>query len=157
MRMPQIATPYFGRLSYDPGSVIEFPAGLPGFEQQRRFVPVELADYHPLVFLQSLEPDGPCFPTLPVSAVDPDYRLQAAPEDLMLVGLPPARQPAMGSEALALAIVTVAETGITANLLAPVVVNLANRRAVQAIRPDGRHAHAHPLEAAEAAGVAACS
>ena len=63
----------------------------------------------------------------------------------------------MGGEALALAILTVAEGGLTANLLAPVVVNLANRRAVQAIRPDGRHSHAHPLEAAAAAGVAACS
>jgi flagellar assembly factor FliW len=151
--MPQIATAYFGRLSFDPESVIEFPAGLPGFESARRFVPVELAEYHPLVFLQSLDPGGPCFPALPVGAVDPAYRLEASPEDLALVGLPPRRQPAPG-EALALAVVAVAETGITANLLAPILVNLANRRAVQAIRPEPCYSHAHPLEPA---GVAACS
>jgi flagellar assembly factor FliW len=153
--MPQIATAYFGRLSYDPESVIEFPAGLPGFESARRFVPVELAEYHPLVFLQSVEPEGPCFPALPVTAVDPEYRLEVSPEDLALVGLGPRRQPAPNGQApLALAVVTVARTGITANLLAPIVVNLANRRAVQAIRPEPCYSHAHPLEPAE---VAACS
>ncbi|HWQ56923.1 MAG TPA: flagellar assembly protein FliW [Bryobacteraceae bacterium] len=152
--MPHIATAYFGRLPYQPESVIDFPAGLPGFENERRFLPVELPEYHPLVFLQSLEPQGPCFPTLPVTAVEPGYELEVVPEDLERVGLSGRRQPVMGRDVLVLAVLTVSEAGITANLLAPVVVNLANRRAVQAIRPEPRYSHAHPVETAE---VAVCS
>lgn len=155
--MPHIETAYFGRLAYEAESVIEFPAGLPGFEDRRRFVPVELAEYRPLVFLQCVEPGGPCFPALPVEAVEPGYRLEAAPEDLALAGFTTRRQPAMGREALVLAVLTVAESGITANLLAPLVINLAGRRAVQAIRPDRRYSHAHPVEAPESAEVPACS
>jgi flagellar assembly factor FliW len=43
---------------------------------------------------------------------------------------------------------------ITANLLAPVVISLATRRAVQAIASGSAYSHRHPLAAQE---VAACS
>ncbi len=155
--MPQIETAYFGRLAYDDSSVIEFPAGLPGFEDRRRFVPVELPEYRPLIFLQCVEPGGPCFPALPVEAVAPGYQVEISPEDLATAGFAPRRQPVAGREALVLAVLTVAESGITANLLAPVVINLAKRRAVQAIRTEGGYSHAHPLEAPENAEVPVCS
>jgi flagellar assembly factor FliW len=149
--MPQIETTYFGSLSWQPESAIEFPAGLPGFEDERSFLPVEIREYAPLVFLQSVRTPGLCFLTLPVLAADPEYRLEAAPEDLARIGLDPRRQPVVGKDVLCLAVLTVAEDGITANLLAPLVIALDSHRGVQAIQPQGRYSHRHPLACEEAA------
>jgi flagellar assembly factor FliW len=55
------------------------------------------------------------------------------------------RQPAAG-DVVCLALLSAAENGpLTANLLAPVVINLAAGRAVQAVRSDRAYSHKHPL------------
>ncbi len=139
-------TRHFGTIEYERDAICEFPAGLPGFEQEREFLALELPHTRPIVFLQSLRRAELCFITLPVQSIEPGYRLQMAPEDLRLLGLPEDRQPELGSEVLCLAIVAVAEgQAPTANLLAPVVINLANRRAVQAIQSDSGYSYRHPL------------
>jgi len=143
-------TKNFAAVSYGTDSVIDFPAGLPGFEQRRRFVALQFPDTAPLVFLQSLEDPGLCFVTLPVRAVDPDYRLQVSAEDRELVGLPAVRPLRIGEDVIALAVTSIRESGPTANLLAPVVVNLKNRRAVQAIAANAGYSHQHELLPQEA-------
>jgi len=144
--MPQFATKHFGAIEYQPESVFEFPVGLPGFEQETRFLPIEQPLSHPIVFLQSLNRPELCFITLPALAVDPGYRLAIAAEDLQALGVAEDRQPEIGPEVLCLAIVSVAENRApTANLLAPMVVNLKTRRGVQAIQTDSGYSHQHPL------------
>jgi|YNPBryunderm2012_1023409.scaffolds.fasta_scaffold00984_11 flagellar assembly factor FliW len=139
-------TRHFGIVEYERDSVFEFPAGLPGFEDQREFVALQQSHIRPIVFLQSLRRPDLCFITLPVQAIEPGYRLSLSAEDLRLLELPEDRQPEIGKQVLCLAIVAVAEgQPPTANLLAPVVVNLANRRAVQAIMSDSGYSHRHPL------------
>jgi flagellar assembly factor FliW len=145
--MPSIETRNLGILAYEAESAIEFPRGLPGFEERRRFLAASFPDSRPLVFLQSLEDPGLCFITLPAPAVIPDYTLELSAEDLGLIDLPRGRRPAIGSDVLCLAVVAIHETGPTANLLAPVVVNLRNRKAVQAVEPGRRYSHQHPLTA----------
>ena len=119
-------TRYFGNLPYEDDSVIEFPDGLPGFENERRFLPVELAAHRPLVFLQSLATPALCFPALPVAAIDEHYRLRLEPADLATLGFPAGARPVMGRDVLCLAIVSIEANAITANLLAPVVVSMAD-------------------------------
>jgi flagellar assembly factor FliW len=51
---------------------------------------------------------------------------------------------------LALTVVSIRETGPTANLLAPVLVNLKNREAVQAVAQDSVYSHQHAILADEA-------
>ena len=144
--MPRFVTKHFGIVEYQPETVIEFPAGLPGFEQETRFLALEQPGTKPLAFLQSLNRPELCFITLPVNAIDPDYRLAVSADDLRLLELPEDRQPRIGTDVLCLAIISVAENqSPTANLLAPLVVNLRTRRAVQAIAPDSGYSHQHPL------------
>lgn len=147
--MPSFETTNFGTLTYVPESTVEFPQGLPGFDQRRHFVAVQLPDSRPLVFLQSLEDPNLCFLTLPVLAVDPQYQLHVSAEDRALVGLAsgPLR---MGEDVLCLAVVALRESGPTANLLAPVVVNLRNQKAVQAVAADSGYSHQHVLVPEEA-------
>jgi flagellar assembly factor FliW len=143
--MPLVETLRFGPLEYDATAAIEFPSGVPGFDGQRRFVLVEQAALAPLVFLQSLETPDLCFPAVPAGAIDSQYQLEVPREDLELLGMDPARQPVVGSEVLCLAIVAAEAGALTANLLAPVVINLSLRVGVQAVRSDARYSHRHPL------------
>ena len=148
--MPAIETKHFGTIEYDEDASIEFPRGLPGFEQRRRFVATRVPASDPLVYLQSLEDPSLCFITAPPAAVDPDYRLELSAEDLGAAGLPVDRQPQIGAEVLCLIVLSMRETGPTANLLAPVIVNLRNRLAVQAISQRPGYSHQHALEPEEA-------
>jgi flagellar assembly factor FliW len=116
---------------------LEFPHGLPAFEAHKRF---KLVDQQPLLFLESETNPDLSFLLLPMALIDPDYRLALSPEDRETIGA------ADQSSLLCLAVITAAEDlPPTANLLAPVVVNLESGRAVQAIRSDTVYSHRHPL------------
>ena len=147
--MPVIETKNFGEISYEPESELEFPCGLPGFEERRRFVAVRFAETDPLIYLQSLEDAGLCFPAMPILAIEPHYKLKVGGEDLEQLGL--ARQPRIGEDVLCLAVLSIRETGPTANLLAPIVVNLRNRRAVQSVPAESDYSHQFALMAEEPA------
>jgi flagellar assembly factor FliW len=149
--MSSFDTKDFGRIEYEPGSVLEFPNGIPGFESRKRFLALTFPHTQPMVFLQSLEDAALRFITLPVLSIDGQYRLTVSEEDLDAIGLPPNRQPKIGEDVACLAVVTLQRnTAPTANLLAPVVVNLGNLKAVQAIAPDSSYSHQHVLAPAEA-------
>src|SRR5581483_1233502 len=148
--MPSVETKYFRRISYETEALVEFPKGLPGFEQRRRFLALQFEDSHPLVFLQSVEDPGLCFITLPILAIDPQYQLQIDNEDRDLVGLPLGRPLRIGDDVLCLAVVSIRESGPTANLLGPLVVNLRNRKAVQAVDAESGYSHQHALVPQEA-------
>jgi flagellar assembly factor FliW len=144
--MPELLTKYFGSIQYRDEDVVEFPSGLPGFEEESQFLVMEPPASAPLAFLQSLRLPGVCFLALPMQGIDSDYKLEITREDLESLGLPTTRQPRIGDEIGCFAVIVVAENGpVTANLLAPVIVNLENRRGVQAIRIDSIYSHQHLL------------
>jgi flagellar assembly factor FliW len=146
--MPLLETLRFGALEYPPEGAIDFPSGVPGFEHLRRFVLVEQAALAPLVFLQSLETPDLCFPAVAVCAIDPQYELEVSREDLEILNLDPSRQPEVGRDVVCLAIVAAPKGLPTANLLAPIVINLSPRSSsrrlgVQAVRTDARYSHCY--------------
>jgi flagellar assembly factor FliW len=149
--MKTFETQNFGLVSYQPDSVVEFPSGLPGFEEQRQFLALNYDDTKPLVFLQSLGDAGLCFITMPVRCVDPEYRLQMSEEDLGQLGFAPEYQPAIGTDVVCLIVISLQESGPTANLLAPIVVKVSTMKAVQAIAPESGYSHQHALVAPETA------
>lgn len=137
--MPHCLTKYFGTVAYEESAVLRFPAGLPGFENERRFLSLEQPAHRPMVFLQSLTTPELCFVALPAGSIDPGYELEVEDSDLELLETDSTR------DLLQLALVTIAETGITANLFAPVLINTGNLTGVQAISPRQRYSHLHPL------------
>lgn len=144
--MPSVETKYFGTLPYAEGSVFHFPQGLPAFEREKSFVLIEQPDRAPLVFLQSLARASLCFVAFPIRVVSDKYELAIAPEDLEALGLDTRRQPALSDEVVVLALVSLhGKFQATANLMAPIVLNLKTRCGLQAIRRDTRYSHAHPL------------
>jgi flagellar assembly factor FliW len=139
--MLRIPTRDFGELECLPEAVIDFPVGLPAFEEHRQFVLIEQPATAPVVFLQSLHSIEVCFYLAPVSAVTDSYDLELSHEDARLLALKQG-----DNEPVTLVILAATESGqATANLLAPVVINAMTRRAVQALRNDDRYSHIHPL------------
>jgi flagellar assembly factor FliW len=144
--MSHLTTKYFGRLEVTEDAILQFPSGIPGFEGHKAFVLIERPDTHPLVFMQSMVAAELCFLALPVGSINPQYRLHLEPEELAMLQLPPSLQPAIGKDLLCLALVAMGQdTHPTVNLMAPIVVNLANRRAVQSIQAESGYSLQHAL------------
>ncbi|MDQ2898936.1 MAG: flagellar assembly protein FliW [Acidobacteriota bacterium] len=148
--MPTLITKHFGAVDYEEAEVIQFPSGLPGFENQHSFLFLDRPGAAPVLFLQSVSQQDLRLPAVPVHAVDPVYRLAVNEDDLATLGLPGGRQPSIGSEVMCLAVVAATPNGVaTFNLLAPIVVNVKTRQALQAIRVDSAYSHEHCLGPSE--------
>ena len=107
----------FGMFDVAAEDIVSFPAGLPGFEECRRFVVLSSRELEPFKCLQSV--DGPSASFL---AVDPrrafaDYRCVLSDVDRTRLGEPDEPQ------LVWLAIVTIQAEQTLVNLRAPVVVN----------------------------------
>jgi flagellar assembly factor FliW len=149
--MPHLKTKYFGELAYDADSILQFPAGIPGFENERSFLLIEQDHTRPLAFMQSAMTPELCFLALPVRTIDPEFHLRLTPEERTELELPSGRHPVIGRDVLCLALVTLSEAeGPTSNLMAPIVMNLRNRRAVQSIQVDSGYSLRHALQQEDA-------
>jgi flagellar assembly factor FliW len=142
-------TKYFGPVSYSESAVLEFADGIPGFEHERSFVALSQPSQEPLVFLQSLQCSDLCFLSVPVQVALPDYRLELSGDDRNALGLTADEGPASTGEVLSLAFLAMDEEVLaTANLMAPVVINVNNGRARQVVQTAGRYSHRHVLDRA---------
>ena len=150
--MPKVLSRNFGAVEFAPGEQFVFPNGLPGFPGETAFLPVEVPEQLPLVYLQSLQTPDLCFVALPVHCQVPDYRLSANAEDLTLIDL--GREAVPGPQMLCLALLCFRDDGTAAaNLRAPILVNLQNRRGIQAIQNEDRYPIRFPLETHEGGGM----
>jgi flagellar assembly factor FliW len=145
--MNRCHTKEFGDLEYDDSAVVHFPAGLPAFENEKRFLLIERAETAPVVFLQSLATANLLFLALPARFIDPNFRLDLLAEERETLGLAPEPGPLVeGEDLISLAILTVREgEPVTANLLAPVVIGARSRRAVQIVQPESGYQVDHPV------------
>jgi flagellar assembly factor FliW len=110
--------------------LIEMAAGLPGFPDARRFLLVEWApDTSPFALLKSLDHDALEFLVVPPVAMFPDYAPELDDLEASSLGL------TCAEDALVLVIVTVGDRpeDATANLLAPIVVNVHTLAAGQIV------------------------
>lgn len=126
-----------------------FPEGLPGFEHLRQLNLRAADDIQPLLLLEESS-SGIGFLLAPVKLIDPGYEVSLSPENCSVLGLDLENFNLAGRAAapvlLALAIVAIKEgVAPTANLLAPVVVNVARGLAVQAVRGDRRYSARHAI------------
>lgn len=132
-----IHSPWLGNVESDPVSELLFPVGLPGFEEHRRMMPVEIPAQRPLVYLQSLECAEVCFVALPVYVINPAFQLRLSEEERFLLQLPEDSDPVIGADLLCLALLRKSGYSVEANLNASVVINLHNRRGIQCQPPGG--------------------
>ena len=144
--MPKLSTVYFPELEYTNDAVFDFPGGIPGFEDQIAFLFVEQPATRPLVFMQSLLNPRLCFLAVPVLTVNPEYRLNLAPEDLPTLGFKPGDPLRIGTDIGCFVLLTVSEDAPpTVNMMSPIVVNLRSRKGIQAIPTTSEYSLRQPL------------
>jgi len=137
---------YFGTLNLEKAAILSFPQGLPGFETERQFAAIQIPGQHPLIYLQSVATPDLCLLTFPVNAIDSNYRLHVSAEDRDTLELPATEILDTTANLLALAIVSVEQgAGATANMAAPLVVNLKTNLVLQAVQPDHSLLYNFPL------------
>ncbi|CUU07253.1 MAG: flagellar assembly protein FliW [Fimbriimonadales bacterium] len=153
----ELHTTRFGTINIEAGDIITFPDGLVGLSQLKRFVLINHQEGSPFRWLQSVEEPG-----FALLLIDPwffcaDYevvlsdaeveRLRVSDDSVLVVyttvTIPPGKPHAM-----------------TANLMAPIVINATERCGRQVILEDERYHTRHPIlqemwrttERAESAG-----
>lgn len=136
-----IHTINFGDLEVPDDKVIVFKEGIPGFPQIHRFTFLEFEDLKPFQYLQSL--DDPPIALLVINPflVDPGYKFQLAQTDMEDIR---SSDPA-GVAVYAVATVPSDPSGVTLNLMAPIVVNEGAQCGKQVILHDSGYSVKHPL------------
>lgn len=145
-------TKAYGEIEVDERQRLRFPAGVLGFEELHDWVLLD-ASRKPFYWLQSLERVEVAFVLIDPRLFRPDYEPGADPEELAELGA------ASEDDWLVFSIVTIPEdpSGMTANLLGPLVVNRRTRLGRQCISADPRWRVRHAiLEELSAARQAAC-
>jgi flagellar assembly factor FliW len=143
--MPKLDTRQFGTIDFADESVLDFPCGMPAFEQHTRFLLIEKDSFAPFLFLQSVIDGQVSFLVLPVAQIDPAYQSTLEPEDLELLGVGDTLDPLV-----TLAVVTLVPGGTpTANLVAPILIHMEHRKGVQSIQTASGYSHQTPLRREE--------
>ena len=117
-----IDLPRFGSCTYNEADIFVFPWGLPGFEEFRTFIPIQLETQDQLVWLQSLDDLSIALPLGNPWLFFPDYDPKMPSFARLSLDLREAEDYTI------LAVMVGTDGGPTfMNLLAPIVVNLKTR------------------------------
>jgi len=125
----KINTKFYGELEINEEEIIQFPQGLPGFEEEKRFVYLQ-SEENFFGSLQAVDLETLGFVVISPFIICPDYHFDLEDQIVNELGL---EKP---EEALLLSIVNIPPgqpKDATANLQAPVVINTAKRRGIQVI------------------------
>lgn len=119
----------FGKLEVEDDDVINFPVGIPGFEDKHQWILVGEED-NAIMWLHSADDGALALPVTTPEAVKSDYSAKIPRESLEQIGESDMKN-------VVLLIVVAIPPGrpwdMTANLRAPILVNMGSRTATQAI------------------------
>lgn len=133
-----IETKFLGEITIEEREIIQFPNGLPGFENIKEFVILPLENDSPFAILQSIKQQEIGFVIALTFAFKKDYAFDLIEEDKIELQL---ESP---EDLITYSIVTLKEpfNSSTLNLQAPVLINQKQKKAKQLVLQDAR---AYPL------------
>ena len=140
--MKKINTARFGELNIQEDKIFHFADGLPAFEDEHRFIILPFDDDSPYSFLQSVAtPELAFLMTVPF-VFFPDYEFVLEDDVMAALAI-------KGSEDMQIyTLVTIPGGNIkemTANLMAPVVINKKTREAKQVVLDKSQYTTKHRL------------
>jgi len=133
-------TKFFGETEIDEKDIIHFEEGIPGFNEYKKFVILRDEDSD-FIFLQPLDIEEVCFITLPPAAIVGDYSFDLSQETVKKLEL---KNP---EDAMILSILNIPEDfkKMTANLRAPIVINVKNNKGIQELLSDENYNMKHQV------------
>ncbi len=132
----EINTKAYGLVEIDPEWILHFENGLLGFEDMHKFVMLSNPEGNDiLLWLQSLEDENLAFVVIKPETFRPDYHPKIHWQELTDLEV---EEQTPTADLAIFAIVVVPEdiTQMTANLVAPIIINLKNKKAKQIVLKD---------------------
>ncbi len=132
----KINTKYFGEVDYEDREVISFSKGLFGFEDEHDFLLIRFDNEDgTLLSLQSVSTPALAFVVMNPYRLMPDYDPEVSDDELGSIGMGSASDIAV----YVIAVVGDQVSDTTVNLKAPLIVNVANHKAMQVLLDDARY------------------
>lgn len=128
----KIDTSRFGKLEVDKSDVIVFREGLLRFERLRKFFIVDPGDRTLILWLQSIEDNTVAFPILEPKIFKPDYSIKLLPAELAALKL----EGLVHASVYTILTIPKEVTNMSANLKAPVIINVKTNEARQTVLQD---------------------
>lgn len=127
-----IETKFFGQIEIDEMEIIHFEKGIPGLEEYKKFIISKVEETN-LYCLQSIEEKNiALLLILPWDHVK-DYEIVLSDEEIKELDIK------SHEDVLVYNVITVREDKITANLLAPIIINVKNNKGKQIILNDKKY------------------
>lgn len=142
----QIQTKFIGEVTVDEATIIDFPQGIPAFEDETQFVLIPLAEKSPFIIIQSVYTQEVGF----IAAYPFDFKrdyafdLEKTDEDQLQIE--------KDGEILIYSLLTLKDSleNSTMNLLAPIVINANKKIGKQIIlHENAEHPLRYPLRSME--------
>lgn len=123
----RIDTKFFGSVDIEEKNVIDFADGIPGFENLNKFVILDIDDNPNLKCLQSIENSNICLLIMIPWEFFKDYQIELTDKEIEELEIQKETDAAIYN------VVTVRNDKFTANLLAPIIVNVIKNKGKQII------------------------
>jgi len=139
--MRRINTVRFGEVEIDENKLLTFDEGLPGLDEYKVYAVLRFDESEPIAWLQSIDNARVCLPIIDSFLVFPDYAFDiddaeaegldvSNPEDLQVVSV---------------VVIPDRIEDMTANLAAPIVINMRSGKAKQVILNIGDYNVRYPV------------
>jgi flagellar assembly factor FliW len=132
----------FGQIQIDTSLLFDFVAPIIGYDKYTYFALIDTTPDSPFKWLQSVSDPNLAFPITLCSYFDIEYNILISKEDLELIGAKSME------DIMTLNIVSIPlgdPQGATANLRAPIIININNNKAMQVILRDTSYQIKQPL------------
>ena len=128
-RKLKISTKHFGKIEINNDEIINFKDGILGIEQYTKYTLVNMPNNEKIVCLQSIEEESIAFLLVKPWDFFPDYDIDISDDELAKIKCHKLEQLAVFN------IITLTDdiSKTTANLLAPVIINITDKEAMQII------------------------
>lgn len=125
----ELVSPIHGKMMYENDEIIYFEKGIPGFDNLKKYIIKEVENDSPFNILQSVEDKDIGFIIIPPFFIHSDYEIKLSEEIIKKLNI---ENP---EDVLLYSIVTLNSKveDITANLKAPLVINIKNKKGEQYI------------------------
>jgi len=135
-----LETKNFGTLEIKEDKVITFSQGIIAFEEMKRYILIENKDKeNPIWWLQSVDRSDLAFPTINPFYFKPDYEFDISASGVEELGI------VEKEDVIVLSIVVIPEDlkKMTANLLAPLIINVKTKKGKQLVLQDKNYTTKH--------------
>lgn len=128
----EFSTTRFGKITIDESRIITMRSGLLGFDHLKNYVLLTQNEKTPFWWFQSIDDGATAFVVINSFVINPDYEPIITDNDVRLLEI------LSSKDVLLLSVVTISSdpVKITANLRAPIVVNVKQRLAKQIVLQD---------------------